>query len=402
MLRIEDCLNVFDFQDASREVLPKPIFEYMEGGAEDEVTKRANMSAFDRYQLIPSYLKDIRKIDMRRSVFGCSLDWPVVLAPTGLTKVFHPDGEVAVAKAAASQGAAYSLSTMGTTSIEEVGKATAGPKIFQLYLFTDDALNFALIDRCKAANFDVICLTVDTVVAGNRERDRRTGLTVPPRINRKNILYFAQSPSWCLRYVASGGVTMPNIPAAEGSDLGTLAAYFASKMEQNITWSRVERLMAYWGKPFVVKGLQSVEDAQTAAACGMAGIIVSNHGGRQLDGGAATIDLVANIVDAVGDKLDVVLDGGVRRGSHVVKALAMGVTACMIGRPYLYGLSAFGKVGVEQVVNLLRKETERTMALIGCAHVDEVGRHHLMAEASVPDFFTAGNQIKVREITRST
>lgn len=402
MLRIEDCLNVSDFQYASRSVLPKPIFEYMEGGAEDEVTKRANISAFDRYHLIPGYLKDIRKIDMRRSVFGCSLEWPVILAPTGLTKVFHPDGEVAVAQAAASQGAAYALSTMGTTSIEEVGTATAGPKIFQLYLFTDDALNFALIDRCKAANFDAICITVDTVVAGNRERDRRTGLTVPPRINRKNIFHFAKRSTWCLRYLASGGITMPNIPAAEGGDLGTLAAYFASKMEQNITWSRIERLMAYWGKPFVVKGLQSVEDAQKAAACGLAGIIVSNHGGRQLDGGAATIDLVANIVDAVGDKLDVVLDGGVRRGSHVVKALAMGATACMIGRPYLYGLSAFGKVGVEQVVNLLRKETERTMALIGCAHVDEVGRHHLMAEASVPDFFTGGNQTKVREITRST
>lgn len=386
MLPIEDCLNVFDFRDKSRSVLPRPIFEYLEGGAEDEVTMRANTSAFDRYHLIPSCLRDIRKIDMRRTVFGCELEWPVILAPTGLTRVFHPDGEVAVAEVAASCGTAYSLSTMGTTSIEEVAAATTGPKIFQLYLFSDDTLNFVLIDRCKEAGFDAICITVDTVVAGNRERDRRAGLTVPPRLNRKNLLHFAKRPSWCVRYLAAGGIGMPNIPAAEGGDLGTLAAYFASRMEQNITWGRIERLMAYWGKPFVVKGLQSVEDARKAADAGVAGIIVSNHGGRQLDGGAATVDLLAHIVDAVGGQLDIVLDCGIRRGSHVVKALAIGATACMIGRPYLYGLSAYGKAGAAQVVGLLRKETERTLALIGCAHVDEVGRHHLMTAAAVPDF----------------
>ena len=179
---------------------------------------------------------------------------------------------------------------------------------------------------------------------------------------------------------------MPNIPAGEGGDLGTLAAYFASKMEQNITWSRVERLMAHWGKPFVIKGLQSVADARDAAACGVTGIIVSNHGGRQLDGAAATVDLIANVVDAVGDKLEVVLDGGVRRGSHIVKALAMGARACMLGRPYLYGISAFGQPGVQRVLGLLRKETERTMALIGCVSLDELGRHHVAASGKLPDF----------------
>jgi L-lactate dehydrogenase (cytochrome) len=384
MSSIADCLNVLDFRDRARSALPEPIFEYLEGGADDEVTMRANTSAFDHYHLVPSYLRDIRKIDMGRTVFGCLLEWPVILAPTGLTRVFHPDGEIAVAEVAASQGTAYALSTMGTTSIEEVAAATKGPKIFQLYLFSDDALNFALIDRCKEAGFDAICITVDTVVAGNRERDRRAGLTVPPRLTRKNLLHFATRPSWCFRYLAMGGIGMPNIPSAEGGDLGTLAAYFASRMEQNITWARIERLMAYWGKPFAVKGLQSVEDARRAADAGVSGIIVSNHGGRQLDGGAATIDLLAGIVDAVGGRLDIVLDSGIRRGSHVVKALAIGATACMIGRPYLYGLSAYGKAGAAHVVSLLRRETERTLALLGCANIDEVGRHHLLITQKVP------------------
>lgn len=386
MTRLEDCLNLVDFEKAARDALPSPVFHYIDGGADDEFTKRANTAAFDRYHLIPRYLQDIRAIDMRRTVFGCELEWPLMLAPTGLTRVFHPDGELGVAEAAAGLGVAYSLSTMATTSIEEVGAATRGPKLFQLYLLNEDGLNFALIDRCKEAGFDAICITVDTIVAGNRERDQRTGLTVPPRLNRRNLRHFVQRPAWCLRYLAAGGVSLPNVPAASGGDLGTLAAYFASKMEQNITWPRIERLMAYWGKPFVVKGLQSVEDARAAARCGVSGLIVSNHGGRQLDGASATIDLVADIVDAVGDRLEVVMDGGVRRGSHVVKALAMGARACMIGRPYLYGLSAFGKAGVRRGLSLLRKETERTLALLGCASVDQLGRHHLAAAGRVPGF----------------
>ncbi len=387
MIQLDNCFNLFDFEQAARQRLPGPLFHYIDGAADDEVTKSANTTAFDRYTLVPRYLRDIRKMDLRRKVFGCELEWPVLLSPTGMTRLFHPDGEKAVAVEAARCGAAYSLSTMATTSIEDVAAASQGPKIYQLYLLNDDALNLEMIDRCKAANYDVLCLSVDTVVAGNRERDLRCGLTVPPRLNRRNFFGFAMRPGWCFRYFAGGGVTLPNVPAGEdGGNLGTLAAYFASKMEQNITWSRVERLMAHWEKPFVIKGLQSVEDARDAAACGVTGIIISNHGGRQLDGGAATIDLVANVVDAVGDRLEVVLDGGVRRGTHIVKALAMGARACMIGRPYLYGLSAFGQPGVRRVLNLLRKETERTMALLGCANLDELGRHHITASGKLPDF----------------
>ncbi len=387
MVRMNDCVNLRDFEDAARQRLPGALFHYIDGGADDELTRRANISAFDQYHLLPDYLRDIRQVDMRRRVFGIDLAWPVLLSPTGLTRVFHPDGEIAVAEEAANAGIGYALSTMGTTSIEEVASASRGPKIYQLYLFKDDAANIEMIDRCIAAKYDVLCLTVDTVVAGNRERDFRSGLTVPPRLNGRNFMGFASRPGWCMRYLAHGGVTMPNIPAGDGNrSLGTLSAYFAANMEQNITWARIERLMRHWGKPFVVKGLQSVADARNAVASGVAGIIVSNHGGRQLDGGVATVNLVGNIVDAVGDKLDVVLDGGVRRGTHVVKALAMGARACMIGRPYLYGLAAFGQPGVARVLALLRQETARTLALIGCASVDDVTRRHICPAGTLPDF----------------
>ncbi|MEB0184441.1 alpha-hydroxy acid oxidase [Pseudomonas sp. Bout1] len=389
MSRLEDCFNVGDFAAAARRRLPAPLFHYIAGGADDELTLRANTEAFARYDLVPQYLHDIRKVDMRRSVFGCPLEWPLLLSPTGMTRVFHPAGELAVAREAARAGVAYSLSTMGTTSIEAVAQACSGPKIYQLYLLNDDGLNLHMIERCKAAGFDAICLTVDTIVAGNRERDLRHGLTVPPRLNLKNLWSFAQRPHWCLDYLVGGGISLPNVPTPDGGDLGTLAAFFAAKMEQNITWARVERLMQHWGKPFVIKGLQSVSDARNAAAAGVHGIIVSNHGGRQLDGTAATVDLVANIVDAVGDQLEVVLDGGVRRGSHIVKALAMGARACMLGRPYLYGLAAFGQPGVQRVLSLLRQETARTLALLGCANLDEINRQHITVAGKLPHFLAA-------------
>lgn len=392
MSRLEECFNLRDFIAGARKRLPAPLFHYIEGGADDELTMRANSDAFARYSLLPHYLHDIRKVDTQRRVFGCQLEWPLLLSPTGMTQVFHPAGELAVAEEAARAGVGYCLSTMATTSIEALGQRSNGPKIYQMYLLNDEGLNLQIIERCKAAGFDAICLTVDTIVAGNRERDLRHGLTVPPRLNAKNLWSFAQRPRWCLDYLAGGGINLPNVPTPDGGDLGTLAAFFAAKMEQNITWTKVERLMRHWDKPFVIKGLQSIANARDAVAAGVSGIIVSNHGGRQLDGTAATIDLIADIVDAVGDQLEVVLDGGVRRGSHIVKALAMGARACMIGRPYLYGLAAFGQPGVQRVLSLLRQETARTLALLGCANLDEVTRQHITVAGRLPQFLSAAVQ----------
>lgn len=387
MKRLDDCFALADFREAARQRLPDALFHYIEGGADDEITLKDNTAAFDRYRFVPRYLQDIRHIDLRTSVFGCAVDWPVLVSPTGLARAFHPAGELGVAQEAAAAGIIYSLSGMGTASLEDVASTVNGPKMFQLYIFNDDKLNFELIDRCKAAHYDVLCLTVDCIAAGNRERDLRYGLTVPPRLGRRNLLGFMRHPCWCARYLTSGGLSLPNIPSGEGDhSIGTLAGFFARKMEQNITWSAIERLMRRWDGPLVIKGLQSVEDARAAAEAGVTGIILSNHGGRQLDSSAATINHLADVVDAVGDRLEVVLDGGIRRGSHVVKALSMGARACTLGRPYLYGLAAFGQPGVHRVLALLRQEITRTMILLGCSSLSDLGRHHLEAADRLPAF----------------
>ncbi|MDB5686174.1 MAG: hypothetical protein JWR77_763 [Rhizorhabdus sp.] len=386
MARPGGCYNIADFERRARNRLPAPLYHYIAGGADDELTRTANTRAFDRYELVPDYLRDIRTIDMRRTVLGCDLGWPLILAPTGMTRLFHAAGEQGVAIEAARSGAGYALSTMATASIEEIAKVSAGPKIFQLYLLNDEALNFAVIDRCKAAGFDAICLTVDTIVAGNRERDLRTGLTIPPKLSLAGLMAFAMRPGWCFDYLRGAKFCLPNIGDGAGGDLSTLAAYFAARMERNISWASVERLAAYWGGPFAIKGLQSPSDARLAASFGASAVILSNHGGRQLDGVPPTIDLVADMVDAVGDRIEVILDGGIRRGSHIVKALAMGARACMTGRPYLYGLAAYGTPGVARVLELLRGETERTLALLGCAGVDELGRAHIRMAGEVPAF----------------
>jgi L-lactate dehydrogenase (cytochrome) len=385
MARTGDCYNIGDFEVQARKRLPTPLYHYIAGGADDELTTGANVRAFDRYELVPNYLRDIRAIDMRRRVLGCDLAWPLILAPTGMTRLFHRDGEAGVAREAARSGVGYTLSTMATTSIEAIAALPGGPRLFQLYLLNDEALNFEMIDRCKAAGYDALCLTVDTVVAGNRERDLRTGLTIPPRLDLAGMVQFAMRPRWCIDYICGARIDLPNIPGG-GGNLSTLAAYFASHMEQNITWANVERLIAYWGKPFAIKGLQSPRDARLALSAGASAVILSNHGGRQLDGTPPTIDLLADMVDAVGDRMEVILDGGIRRGAHIARALAIGARACMTGRPYLYGLASHGAPGVARVLALLRGELERTLGLLGCAHVDELDRGHVRSAGAWPDF----------------
>lgn len=393
MPRLAQCFGTADYEDAARSRLPRPLFDYISGAADDEKTAAANVASFDRYDLVPRYLTDVTQVSAATHVLGCDLAWPLILAPTGMSRMFHPDGEQGVASAAAAAGCGYALSTMATASIEEIGAIGTGPKIYQLYLLADDALNFASIDRCKAAGFDALCLTVDTIVAGNRERDLRSGLTVPPRLTPASLASFVRRPRWCLGYLGGGTFSLPNVTAEGEGDLSTLAAFFASKMEAHISWERVAKIAAYWGGPFAIKGLQRADDALRAADAGATAVILSNHGGRQLDGGAATIDLVADIVDAVGDRVEVILDGGVRRGSHIVKALAMGARACMTGRPYLYALSAFGAPGVARWLSAMHQETLRTMALIGCASIDDIERGHLRLGSMAPAFLVTDHAV---------
>ena len=372
--------NIADLRALARRRLPRPIFDYIDGGADDELTLRRNSSAFADYEIVPDVLTDVSHIKTETHLFGQAVRWPLMLSPTGLNRMFHRDAELAVARAAAKHGLLYGLSTLGTTRIEELAKEFAGPKVFQIYVFKDRGLTAEFVARCKDAGFHGLALTVDTPVAGNRERDRVNGLSLPPRLTLKSFLNFALHPGWSLPALTGSKFDFANVSHkvdALASGPMSLFDYIGGQFDRSLTWRDVEWLAAEWGGPLAIKGLMTPEDARHAIASGATGVMISNHGGRQLDGAPAPIDQVAAIRDAIGDGPDVTCDGGVRRGSDVVKALAMGATACSIGRPYLYGLAAGGEAGVDRALSLLFDEFERTMILAGINDVAGIETRHV-------------------------
>jgi L-lactate dehydrogenase (cytochrome) len=297
-----------------------------------------------------------------------------------MTRLFHHEGELAVCSAAHKHGTMYSLSSLSTTSIEEVGAATPGPKCFQLYIHKDRGLSWDFIERCKAAKYSAICLTVDTLVAGNREKDLYTGMVIPPRFTLKSLASFAMHPSWSFNYLLRRKFELANVAGkiSEGTGkLTSVVGYMNSQFDRSITWKDAEEAIQRWGGPFAIKGVMSVEDARKAVDIGASAVMISNHGGRQLDGSTAPFDQLGPIVDAVGDKIEVIVDGGVRRGTHVLKALAMGAKACMTGRGYLYAVAAGGHAGVDRALTRLRDEIERDMILMGCSSLEELDRSKL-------------------------
>jgi L-lactate dehydrogenase (cytochrome) len=374
-MKIADCNNIMDFRRLARRNLPSPVFNYMDGGADDEWTLKRNTSAFDHYELLPTQLSDVSDVRLDSTLFGEKVAWPVMISPTGASKLFHASGEPAVVRAAEKFGMIYSLSTLGTTTIEDVAAAGSGPKMFQIYILKDRGLTAEFVTRSRAAGYKALCLTVDSPVPGNRERDAVYGFT-SGRLRMRAVPSWLRHPGWLYRAIVKKELEMVNLASSDrpSQQAGTsLLEYFNSQLDRSLTWSDVEWLASQWDGPLVIKGLQTVADCRNAVNAGATAVMLSNHGGRQLESAPAPVDCISDVADALHGKLEIICDGGIRRGTHVVKALALGATACSIGRAYLYPLAAGGQQGVERGLTLLRAEIERTMALVGCDSVQELG-----------------------------
>lgn len=367
-MKITNCHNVSDFRKLAKKRLPSPLFHYIDGGADDESTLKRNSEAFNDYNLIPNGLADVANIDLTTTILGQKVNSPLFLAPTGMSRLFHHEGERATSKAAENHGLYYSLSTLSSVSIEDIGLHTKTPKMFQIYIHKDRGLTYELIERCKKAKFTSLCLTIDTIVAGNRERDLRTGMTMPPKFTPSSLLSFAMRPRWVLNYLTHPAFKLANLDGKTdkgGKEDISVIDYINSQFDTNLCWDDAAQAIKSWGGPFAIKGIMSVDDAKRAVDIGATAIMVSNHGGRQLDFSPAPIDILAEIVDAVGGKIEIIADGGIRRGTDVLKAIAIGANACSIGRPYLYGLAAAGQIGVEAVLSKFESELKRNMMLMG-------------------------------------
>ena len=380
-MSLKNCYNFEDFRKLAKKKLPAPIFHYIDGGADDETTLKRNTNSFDDCDLIPNILRSVGEPDLSTTVFGRKIDMPIFLSPTAMQSLYHPDGDKASARAAEKFGTMYSMSTMASFSIEEIANISSGPKLFQLYIHKDKSFTDDLIDRCKRANFDGLCLTVDTLVAGNRERDHRTGFTTPPKFTLESIMNFAIKPGWLFRYFTNKKFELANIK--HKTDKGTnitksVIDYVNEQYDPNMNWDDAEYCIKKWDGPFALKGVMSVEDAKRAVDIGCTAIIISNHGGRQLDGSRTPFDQLKAISDAVGDKLEIILDGGVRRGTHVLKALAAGATACSFGKAFLFSLGAGGQQGVERLLQNMHDEIRRNMILMGCKSVKELDRSKII------------------------
>ena len=379
-MNLNNCHNFQDFRKLAKKRLPSPIFHYIDGAADDEVTYNRNTAAYNDADLIPNVLRGVENVDLSTTIFGKKLDLPFYCAPTALQRLFHYEGERAVGKAAQKFGTMFGVSSLGTVSVEEISSIVSTPKMFQFYFHKDRGLNDSMLERVKAAKFDVLALTVDTITGGNRERDLRTGFTSPPRLTLSSLFSFASKPMWGINYLTKPKFELPQLQdhVSLGTNTATsIGSYFSSMLDQSMNWKDAEKLCSKWGGHFALKGIMSVEDAKKAVDIGCTGIMVSNHGGRQLDGARAPFDQLAEIVDAVGDKIDVICEGGIQRGTHILKALSVGAKACSGGRMYLYALASAGQAGVERALSLYRSEIERDMKLMGCKNIGELNRSNI-------------------------
>jgi L-lactate dehydrogenase (cytochrome) len=379
-MKLTQCHNFQDFRKLAKKKLPSPIFNYIDGAADDEVTYKRNSLAYDHIDLVPNVLRGVKDVDLSTTIFGKKIDMPLYCAPTAVQRLFHYQGEKAVAKAAEKFGTMFGVSSLSTVSVEEINRISKTPKMFQFYFHKDRGLNISMLERAKASNFDVLALTVDTITGGNRERDLRTGFTIPPKLTLASLLSFGLKPAWLFNYCTSPRFELPHLQdhIKEGTNsVVSIGSYFSNMLDQSMSWKDAEKLCSQWNGHFALKGIMSVEDAKKAVDIGCTGVIVSNHGGRQLDGSRSPFDQLSEIVDAVGHKVDVICEGGIQRGTHVLKALSLGAKACSGGRLYLYALAAAGQKGVERALYLYRAELERDMKLMGCTKIDQLNRSNL-------------------------
>ncbi len=378
-MRLQQCHNFHDFRKLAQRRLPGPIFNYIDGAADDETTYRRNTASFERVDLVPNVLRGVKTIDMSVTVMGQKLATPFYCSPTALQRLFHHQGERAVAAAAARYGTMFGVSSLGTVSLEELRKAHDTPQVYQFYFHKDRGLNRAMMQRAKQAGVNVMMLTVDSITGGNRERDLRTGFSIPFKLTLNGVAQFVVKPRWGLNYISHERFKLPQLDDHVDMSGGAMSIgrYFTEMLDPSMTWEDVADMVKQWDGQFCLKGVMSVEDARRAVTIGCTGIVLSNHGGRQLDGSRAAFDQLAEIVDAVGDRIDVLMDGGVQRGTHVLKALSLGAKAVGLGRYYLYPLAAAGQAGVERALGQLRTEIERDMKLMGCSTIAQLTRANL-------------------------
>jgi L-lactate dehydrogenase (cytochrome) len=368
--RLGQAVTIADLRDASRRALPRVVFDFVDSGSEDEVAMRRNRAAFEAVEMVPRVLHDVSEIDTATSLLGFDSALPLMLAPTGFTQLIHHDGERAVARAAAAAGIPYVASTMSNASLEQIAAEPAGPRVFQLYMWRDRGVCAELVERAREAGYRAMILTVDSQVSGLRERDIRNGLTIPPTVRPRTALEGLARPGWSLGFARGEQLTFANVTFATGGS--SVMDYVGRELDTSLSWEAVDWLRARWPGPLAIKGILGPADAVLAREHGADAVIVSNHGGRQLNSAPATIDVLPAVVEAVGSELEVLIDSGVRRGGDIAKALALGARGCLIGRPYLYGLAAGGEAGVARAIAIFAEELRRTMALLGAPRIEEL------------------------------
>ena len=379
MSKIDKCHNIKDFRELAKMKLPSPIFHYIDGAADDEITYIRNTKAFDECYLVPKVLRSVENINLETKILGKKISLPFFLSPTALQRLFHHQGELAVAKAAEKFNTFFGISSLSTVSIDAIMNINA-PKIFQLYFHKDRGLTNSMIDKCKSYNIDALALTVDTITGGNRERDLKTGFTSPPKITFRSFLSFLFHPKWTLNFLLRKKFDLPFLSefVKEGTDIRiSVSDYFSNMLDQNMNWDDAKEVKKRWNGIFCLKGIMSKEDAIKAVDIGADAIMISNHGGRQLDGSRSPFDQLDEIVDAVGGKIDIICDGGIKRGTHILKSISKGANACSGGRLYLYALASGGEEGVTKSIDNLKCELIRNMKLMGLTKISQLSKENL-------------------------